>query len=257
MTQTTTPSTESTPVALVSGSNRGIGFQVANDLAANGFIVLVGSRDLDNGTEAAAEIGASAQAIGLDVADATSVAAAAERIRCDFGRLDLLVNNAGVSFIGSPDTPLRERAESGLFTNVSLETMRSIYEINVFGVVALTQALLPLLRTTEGSRIVNVGSGGGSLTANSDPDNPHRQMFGVYPASKAALHAVSLGFATALESEGIPVNTVDPGLTSTGLNGFQGIRTVEEGAARIVEVALQGRSGPTGTFTSNEGTVPW
>lgn len=258
---TDAPSTPSTPAAapvvLVSGANRGIGLQVARDLAEHGYIVLVGSRDVERGREAAAEIAASAVAIQLDVADEESLHAAAARIRTEFGRLDVLVNNAGVSFLGDQNTPLDVRASSGLLTVAPLDTVRQIYEINVFGVIALTQALLPLLLATDGSRIVNVGSGGGSLAANADPANPHRRMFGVYSVSKAALHAVSLAFATALEPEGIPVNTVDPGMTATALNDFRGTKSVEQGAAHIVEVALCGTDGPTGTFTSDEGRVPW
>lgn len=254
---TDTSPIQSTPVALISGANRGIGLQVAKDLAAAGFTALLGSRNEASGREAAAEIGAGTIALQLDVTDDASIAAAAAAIQEKFGRLDLLVNNAGVSFLGDRSTPLPERARSGLLTNAPLETVRRIYEINVFGVIALTQALLPLLRSTAGSRVVNVGSGGGSLAANADPQNPHRRMFGVYSASKTALHAVSLAFATALEPEDIPVNTVDPGMTSTALNDFQGTKTVEQGAAHIVTVALRGPEGPTGTFTSDEGTVPW
>ncbi|GAB2528287.1 SDR family NAD(P)-dependent oxidoreductase [Paramicrobacterium agarici] len=256
MTQINTPTTTS-PVALISGANRGIGLQVAKDLAAHGFAVVVGSRNLQRGQEAAAEIGANASAVQLDVADGDSIAAAADHIRTRFGRLDVLVNNAGVSFLGDQNTPLPVRASSGLLSVVPLDIVRQIYEINVFGVIALTQALLPLLRSTAGSRVVIVGSGGGSLAANADTDNPHRQMFGVYSASKTALHAVSLAFATALAPDGIPVNTVDPGMTSTALNDFQGTKSVEQGAAHIVEVALRGTDGPTGTFTSDEGPVPW
>lgn len=254
---TATSPTESNPVALVSGANRGIGHQVATDLANEGFTVLLGARNEESGRRAAAEIACNAIAIQLDVTDDTSIAAAAARIQAEFGRLDLLVNNAGVSFLGDRDTPLEERARSGLLTAVPLATVRQIYEINVFGVIALTQALLPLLRSTAGSRVVNVGSGGGSLAANADPANPHRRMFGVYSASKTALHAVSLAFATALEPEGIPVNTVDPGMTATALNDFQGTKTIEQGAAHIVAVALARTEEPTGTFTSDEGTVPW
>ncbi|MGO1971920.1 MAG: SDR family NAD(P)-dependent oxidoreductase [Propionibacteriaceae bacterium] len=261
MTPSTTPAdpapTTPHPVALVSGANRGIGQQVARELAEHGFTVLVGSRDIRKGHDVAAEISPSAVAVQLDVSDDASVRAAAARIRTEFGRLDVLVNNAGVSFLGDPSTPLDVRASTGLLTVAPLDTVRRIYEINVFGVIALTQALLPLLRATEGSRIVNVGSGGGSLAANADPANPHRRMFGVYSASKTALHAVSLAFATALESEGIPVNTVDPGMTATALNDFRGTKTVEQGAAHVVAVALRGADGPTATFTSDEGPVSW
>lgn len=258
MTSTTiTPHHDSAPVALISGANRGIGLQVGKELAAEGFTVLVGSRNPERGARAAAEIGPDAVAIRLDVTDGASIGSAVDRVGADFGRLDLLVNNAGVSFLGDQSTPLPERARTGLLTNATLESVRQIYEINVFGVIALTQAFLPLLRATEGSSVVNVGSGGGSLAANSDPDNPHRRMFGAYSASKTALHAVSLAFATALEPEDIAVNTVDPGMTATALNDFQGTKSVEDGAAHIVEVALRGSDGPTGTFTSDEGPVPW
>lgn len=254
-----TTSAANTPssVALVSGGNRGIGLQVAKDLATQGFTVLIGSRDLAKGRDAAAEVAETAVAIQLDVTDESSITDAVARIDSEFGRLDVLINNAGVSFLGDQSTPLQERASSGLLTNASLDYVKRIYEINVFGVIALTQALLPRLRATEGSRVVIVGSGGGSLAANADPENPHRRMFGVYSASKTALHAISLAFATALEPEGIPVNTVDPGMTATALNDFQGTKSIEEGAAHIVEVALRGAGAPTGTFTSDEGTVPW
>ncbi|WP_166982904.1 SDR family NAD(P)-dependent oxidoreductase [Paramicrobacterium fandaimingii] len=244
------------PVALITGANKGIGHQTAKDLAAHGFTVLVGSRDLDRGLAAAADITGDAVAVQLDVTDHASVDAAAKRIRREFGRLDVLVNNAGVSFIGDSETPLQERASSGLLTQVPLDIARQIYEINVFGVIAITQALLPLLRETPNARIVNVGSGGGSLTANADPSNPHRSMFGVYSASKSALHAVSLAFATALEPDGINVYTIDPGMTATSLNNFQGTKTVEDGAHHVVEMALR-ESGRTGSFTSDEGPVAW
>ncbi len=254
---TDTSHTSTTEIALVSGANRGIGREVARALAEHGFTVLLGSRDIRKGREAADKIAGNVHAVQLDITSQSSITAAADRIGSEFGRLDVLVNNAGVSFIGDQSTPLDVRASAGLLTTASLETVRKIFEINVFGPIALTQALLPLLRTTDGSRIVNVGSGGGSLAANSDPANAHRRMFGAYSVSKTALHAVSLAFATALEGEGIPVNTVDPGMTATALNNFQGTKPVEQGAAHIVDVALLGTDGPTGTFTGDQGTVPW
>lgn len=248
---------QNTPVALVTGANKGIGFQVAKDLTEHGYTVLVGSRDTARGQAAADEIGEQAHAVQLDVADEASIAAAAERVRDDFGRLDVLVNNAGVSFIGDPDTPLQERGRAGLMTVVPLDVVRRMYETNVFGVIALTQALLPLLRASQRARIVNVGSDGGSLALNADASNPHRAMFGIYSSSKAALHATTLAFATALVPDGIKVNVASPGFTSTSLNNFQGAKSVEEGARHIVQMALIGSDGPTGTFSGDEGVIPW
>jgi NAD(P)-dependent dehydrogenase (short-subunit alcohol dehydrogenase family) len=218
------------PVALVTGANTGIGFQVAKDLAGHGFTVVVGSRALDRGLTAAAEIQGEATAVQLDVTDADSIAAAADRVRSEFGRLDVLINNAGVSFLGDPSTPLEDRAKSGLLTEVSIDVVRRIFETNVIGLIALTQALLPLLLKAPAARIVNVGSSGSSLTLTADPSNPHRSMFGIYPTTKSALHAATLGFATALEPTGIKVNIADPGFTATALNNFQGAKTVERGS---------------------------
>lgn len=247
----------SSPVALITGANAGIGLQVAKDLAAHGFTVLVGSRNTSRGEVAVQEIAGDAVAVQLDVTDADSIAAAATRVRSEFGRLDVLVNNAGVSFLGDASTPLQQRALSGLLTEVSIDVVRRMFETNVVGPIALTQALLPLLRKAPAARIVNVGSSGSSLTLTQDPTNPHRSMFGIYPTTKSALHAATLGFATALEATGIKVNVADPGFTATALNNFQGTKTVEEGARHIVAMALLGPYGPTGTFSGDEGPLPW
>lgn len=245
------------PVALVTGANKGIGFQVASDLTKHGFTVLVGSRDLERGEAATSQIGSDAHTLQLDVTDESSIAAAAQRVRNEFGRLDVLVNNAAISFAGDPSTPLHDRGTAGLLTVAPLDVVRQIFETNVFSAIALTQALLPLLREAPQARIVNVGSSGGSLTLNSDTSNPHRAMFGIYPTSKSAIHAVTVAFAAALDSTGIKVNAADPGFTSTALNNFQGTKSVEQGALPIVEMALIGPDGPTGTFVGGEGTVPW
>lgn len=247
----------STPVALVTGANTGIGLQVAKDLAGHGFTVLVGSRDLDRGLVAAKAIQGDAFAVQLDVTDAGSIAAAVEQVRSEFGRLDVLINNAGVSFLGDPSTPLEDRAKSGLLTEVSIDIARRFFETNVIGPIALTQALLPLLLEAPAARIVNVGSSGSSLTLTADPSNPHRSMFGIYPTTKSALHAATLGFAIALEPTGIKVNIADPGFTATALNNFQGTKTVEEGARHIVAMALIGSDGSTGTFSGDDGPLPW
>jgi NAD(P)-dependent dehydrogenase (short-subunit alcohol dehydrogenase family) len=248
------------PVVLVTGANQGIGLQIAKDMAGHGFTVLVGSRDLARGEVAAKEVGEGAHALQLDVTDAASIAAAAQRVRTDFGRLDVLIQNAAISNTGRTFAQtVAEYAATTRPSNVSLDEMRAVWETNVFGVLALYQALLPLLRETPGARIVNVSSGVGSLTANSDPAAPYRPIFGpVYPASKTALNALTVAMAIELEAEGIKVNAVSPGFTRTNLNGFQGTETLEEGAREAVRVALLGADGPTGTFTRWEGqTIPW
>src|SRR6201987_3316587 len=157
-------------VALVTGANQGIGLQIAKDLSGHGFTVLVGSRNLERGEAAAREVGLDAHALQLDVTNQASIAAAAERVRNEFGRLDVLVNNAAISNTGSrPGIPIEEYAKSTRPSPVSLDEMRAVFETNVFGVVAVTQAMLPLLRESPAARIVNVSSGVGSLTRNSDP----------------------------------------------------------------------------------------
>jgi NAD(P)-dependent dehydrogenase (short-subunit alcohol dehydrogenase family) len=252
-------------VALVTGANQGIGLQIAKDLASQGFTVLVGSRNLERGEAAAKSITSNtidgdAHALQLDVTDQASIAAAADRIRNKFGRLDVLINNAAISNTGlQPGMTIEEYSKSTRPSNVSMDEMRAVWETNVFGVLAVYQALLPLLREAPQARIVNVSSGVGSLTMNADPASPYRSIFGpVYPASKTALNAITLAMAIELEPAGIKVNAVSPGYTKTNLNNYSGTETVEEGAAEAVRVALLVPDGPTGTFTHAKlGTLPW
>ena len=247
------------PVALVTGANQGIGLQIAKALAAHGFTVLVGSRNLERGEAAAKEVGSDALALQLDVTDQVSIAAAAERIRNELGRLDVLVNNAAISNTSKlPRMSVQEHAKLTRPSNVSLDEVRAVWETNVFGVLAVTQAMLPLLREAPAARIVNVSSGVGSLTRNSDRAYAYRSIFGpVYPASKTALNAITLAMAIELESTGIKVNAACPGYTKTNLNNYTGTRTVEEGAREPVRLALLDANGPTGTFSNEEGPLPW
>lgn len=246
-------------IALVTGANQGIGFQVAKELAANNYTVLLGSRNLERGEVAAKVIGPGAVAIQLDVTDRNSISAAAEYIRREFGRLNLLVNNAAISNTKKGDLSLEEYRKNATASIVPLDEVREVWETNVFGVLAVYQAMLPLLRGASYARIVNVSSSVGSLTANADPENIYHKMYGpVYPASKAALNAITLAMMVELEETDIKINLVSPGFTKTNLNGYEGTEPLEEGSREVVRVALLGPDGPTGTFTRWENvTIPW
>jgi NAD(P)-dependent dehydrogenase (short-subunit alcohol dehydrogenase family) len=246
-------------IALVTGANQGVGLQVAKELAASGLTVLVGSRNVERGEAAVREIGTGAIPLQLDVTDQASIAAAAAYISKEFGRLDLLVNNAAISNTRKGSLSLLEYAKMTLASNVSLDEIRSVWETNVFGVLAVYQAMLPLLRKSSDARIVNVSSGVGSLTENANPAFPYRSFFSPgYSASKTALNAITLAMMIELESTGIKVNLVSPAFTKTALNGFEGVESVEDGSREVVRVALLGPDGPTGTFTRWENkTIPW
>ena len=249
-----------TRIALVTGANQGVGLQVAKELVANGVTVLVGSRNLERGAIAARDIGPGATAIQIDVTDQASIDAATATILGEYGRLDLLVNNAAISHTGRvTGVSVEEHAKSTAPSIVSLDEVRAVWDTNVFGVLAVYQAMLPLLRKSSDARIVNVSSGVGSLTRNADPAFAYRAIFGpVYPASKTALNAITLAMMIELEPTGIKVNLVSPAFTSTNLNGYAGTETVEDGSRVVVRVALLGPDGPTGTFTGWEAaTIPW
>ena len=243
-------------VALVTGANKGIGLQIAKDLAKHGLTVVVGSRNLEHGERAAKEVGHGAVTLQLDVTDAGSIDAAMAKLRTDFGRLDVLVNNAAISHVPSPE-PFEALLAAGRPSVASLAEVRAVFETNVFGVIAVTQAALPLLRQAPSPRIVNVSSEVGSLTLQRDPNNPHRIPNAGYVPSKTALNAISVAFANELEGTRIKVNLACPGFTATDLNKFRGTRSVEQGAREPVRLALLADDGPTGGFSNEAGPLPW
>ena len=247
------------PVALVTGANQGIGLQIAKELADCGMTVFLGSRDLTRGEAAAVTLEGDVRALQLDVTDQASIMAAAAHVRDTCGRLDVLVNNAAISNTSRrSDESVEEHSKRTRVSTLLLDEMRAVWETNVFGVVAVTQAMLPLLRKAPAGRIVNVSSGAGSLTRNADPAFPYRGIFGaIYPASKTALNAITLATAIELEGTDIKVNAAAPGFTKTNLNNYAGTQSVQEGAREAVRLALLGPEGPTGTFSQADGVLPW
>lgn len=231
---------------LITGANKGLGKETARQLIAAGHTVYIGARDEARGRAAAEELGA--RFLQLDVTDDASVAAAAAQIEAD-GGLDVLVNNAGIEprLAGNAiPTPADENADA----------VRVTFETNVFGLVRVTNAFLPLLQKSAAPVIVNLSSGLGSLTDLSNPESYTHFYSGLsYPASKATVNAITVQYAKAFP--GIRINAVDPGYTNTDLNGRTGTQTVEEGAAIIVRMAQIGPDGPTGTFVSARGPVAW
>jgi NAD(P)-dependent dehydrogenase (short-subunit alcohol dehydrogenase family) len=231
-------------IALVTGANKGIGKEIARQLAGAGLTVYVGSRDAARGERAVEEIGGDARLLVFDVTDAASIADAARQI----DTLDILVNNAGVS--GDGKTPDQE----------DVDTFRLIYETNVFGVVAVTNAFLPALRRSARPRIVNLSSGTGSLTWATGPQFPHRGTYAAYRSSKAALNALTVYYAHTLADDDIKVNALAPGLRRTDLNATATASGGDpaEAAAGAVRLALLANDGPSGEFFSWDGTpVPW
>ena len=250
-------------VALVSGANTGVGYEVAKGLANNGYTVYLGSRNLQKGETAAVKIGGQTKAIQLDIKDSDSIHAAVTQIESESGYLTLLVNNAAISNAGEPGRTMEEVLGAQMPSMAVISEMRTVWETNVFGTLALTQAFLPLLRNATAARIVTVSSALGSLTINSNPENPYRSAFdAVYGASKTALNGVFLSLAIELENSNIKVNLVSPGFTATALNNFQGTDTVEEGSTEVIRVALA-EDIPTGSFTGPanftgpDNKLPW
>lgn len=249
-------------IALITGANKGIGYETARQLAAVGMTVLIGARDSERGHQAAAKLrtdGADARFVQLDVTDEESARQAAAWIDAEYGRLDVLVNNAGTATVS------RERSAP---STISLADMRAVYEVNVFGVIAVTNAMLPLLRRAEAARIVNVSSEVGSITSMTDPASPLSQMpaSAQYPSSKAALNMITAMYAKELRNTPILVNAANPGYCATDFNGNSGFRTAAEGAEVSVQLATLPADGPSGQLwghlwtaegNGGYGRLPW
>ncbi|MBQ1044376.1 MULTISPECIES: SDR family NAD(P)-dependent oxidoreductase [unclassified Micromonospora] len=231
---------------LITGANKGLGFETARRLVAAGHTVYVGSQDAGRGRRAAELLGA--RAVQLDVTDGASVAAAARAVEAD-GGLDVLINNAGVEGRGAGNRVIGA-------AEVTADMMRETFETNVFGTVRVTHAFLPLLQRSAAPVVVNVSSGLASLTRVGDAGTPTYAYPGVaYPASKTAVNMITVQYAKAFPA--MRINAVEPGFTRTDLNGNTGIQTVEQGAEIIVRMALVGPDGPTGGYFDAEGPLPW
>jgi NAD(P)-dependent dehydrogenase (short-subunit alcohol dehydrogenase family) len=227
---------------LITGANKGLGHEATRRLVDAGHDVWIGARDAAAGQAAADALGA--RFVGLDVTDDASVQAAVDTVRAAGTGLDVLVNNAGI--VG-PRAAVRD---------TTADHVAAVYATNVFGVVRVTQAFLPLLEESENPVIVNVASGLGSLAVNNDPDRVENTVVSLgYPTSKTAVVALTDMYARALPK--IKVNAVDPGYTATDLNGHNGHQTVTEGTHAIVALAQVGPDGPTQTFQDRDGIVPW
>jgi NAD(P)-dependent dehydrogenase (short-subunit alcohol dehydrogenase family) len=237
------------PVALVTGANKGIGFEVARGIAKAGYVVLLGARNPTTGLEAANALtseGLDVRFVELDVARMETISAAAARIEADFGKLDVLVNNAGIA-----------DPQDGPPSRATVDVIERVLRTNFLGAVAVAQAALPLLTKSDAGRIVNVSSDLGSITRHGDPTWKYAQVKVLgYCASKAALNMFTVQLAFELKDRGIAVNSVNPGFTATDLNGHRGRQTVEEGAAEVVRVALQ-QHGPSGKFLETGGELVW
>ncbi|MEU6146808.1 SDR family oxidoreductase [Streptomyces sp. NPDC047081] len=242
-----------TKIALVTGANKGIGYEIASGLGALGYRVGVGARDearCESAVEKLRAGGVDAFGVSLDVTGDQSVTAAAELIERQEGHLDVLVNNAGISGETGPGWVQDP-------TTLDLALVRTVVETNVLGVIRVTNAMLPLLRRSPSPRIVNVSSSVGSLTRQADPDTEIGPVMAAYAPSKSFLNAVTVQYARQFAGTDILINAACPGLVATDFNGFYGSRTPQQGAATAIRLATLPDGGPTGSFFEDDGPIPW
>ncbi|WP_433734226.1 SDR family NAD(P)-dependent oxidoreductase [Nocardia sp. CA-129566] len=232
---------------LITGANKGLGFETARRLVTAGHTVYIGSRDAERGRRAAERLGA--RVVQLDITDDASVATAVETIAAE-GGLDVLINNAGIQ------AEMSDRHVVVGAADVTADIMRKTFDTNVFGTVRVLHAFLPLLQRSSAAVVVNVSSGLASLTRVTAAGTPAYAYPGVaYPASKTAVNMITVQYAKAFPN--MRINAVEPGFTKTDLNVNTGIQTVEEGAEIIVRMAQIGPDGPTGGYFDAEGALPW
>ncbi|MCS0600834.1 SDR family oxidoreductase [Streptomyces sp. LP11] len=239
--------------ALVTGANKGIGYEIAAGLGALGYLVGIGARDRARRAAAVEKLsaaGADAFGVPLDVTDDRSVKEAAELVERRAGHLDALVNNAGIAGELGPDWTQDP-------TSADFDDLRAVVETNVIGVMRVTNAMLPLLRRSASPRVVNASSSVGSLTRQADPGVDVGPVMAVYAPSKSFLNAVTVQYARRLAGTGILVNAACPGFVATDFNGFHGPRTPEQGAATAIRLATLADGGPTGGFFEDDGVIPW
>lgn len=241
---------------LITGANKGIGFETARQLLQNGYYVYLGSRTLANGRAAVSKLNAEGldqvEAIIIDVTDDEGIKAAREEIGSKIESLDVLINNAGING-GFPQSSLE----------ASVDQFKTVFDTNLYGVVRVTQAFIDLLKKSTEPRIVNVSSSGSSLTLHSDPTwKYYAHKAALYPSSKAALNMYTIDLAYQLKDTAFKVNAVCPGFVATDFNGHRGTGTAQEGGSRIAKYAMIGNDGPTGNFIAEEynpetGETPW
>lgn len=235
---------------LITGANKSIGFETARQLGLLGYKIWLGSRDKERGQSAVDKLtgwGINAHLVIIDVTKPESIEEAAQQVLKEDGKLDILINNAGISG-AQPVTPSVQ----------SISDIMAVYDTNVFGVIRVTQAFIPLLKAAQEARVIMIGSGLGSLTWVADLNHPysHVQAMG-YTSSKTAVNAITVAFAKELTAYGISVNAVDPGYTATDFNGHSGPRTVTEAATGIVWLAGQAPGKTTAGFYFDQNRAPW
>lgn len=235
---------------LITGANKGIGFETVRQLAQAGCFVYVGSRDKAKGTDAIKKLKdmgiSNAAFIELDVTNSDSIQKAKETLESKIESLDVLINNAGVS-----------GGQSQNMSSIKIDDLRKVFDTNFFGAVQTTQQFIPLLKKSKEPKIINVSSGLGSLAIHSNTQNPNYGIYDAYSCSKTALNAFTVMLANELRDTNFKINSVTPGYTATDLNHFQGTQTVEEGVKAIVKYASMENNVPTGKFLKDEGEIDW